>query len=50
MNDAVIEIRDVAKVYQMGDVKVHALRGVSLEIGKVNWWRSWGHQAPANRR
>jgi putative ABC transport system ATP-binding protein len=29
---ALIDIRDVTKVYQMGDVEVHALRGVSLTI------------------
>jgi putative ABC transport system ATP-binding protein len=34
MEQAVIEIRDVAKIYRMGDVEVHALRGVSLEIEK----------------
>jgi putative ABC transport system ATP-binding protein len=28
----VIEVRDVAKRYRMGDVEVHALRGVSLSI------------------
>jgi len=27
-----IEIEDITKVYQMGEVEVHALRGVSLEI------------------
>jgi len=27
-----IDIRDVTKVYRMGDVEVHALRGVSLQI------------------
>ena len=27
-----IDIRDVTKVYKMGDVEVHALRGVSLSI------------------
>jgi putative ABC transport system ATP-binding protein len=27
-----IRIKDIAKVYKMGDVEVHALRGVSLEI------------------
>lgn len=27
-----IQIEDVTKVYQMGDVQVHALRGVSLEV------------------
>jgi putative ABC transport system ATP-binding protein len=28
----VIEIKNVTKVYQMGEVEVHALRGVSLQI------------------
>jgi putative ABC transport system ATP-binding protein len=27
---AVLDVRDVTKVYQMGDVEVHALRGVTL--------------------
>ncbi len=30
----VIEIRDVTKVYQMGEIAVHALRSVSLEIAE----------------
>lgn len=34
MNDAVIITRDLTKVYQMGEMEVHALRGVSLEIQK----------------
>ena len=29
-----IEIRDVTKVYRMGEIAVHALRGVSLQIDK----------------
>jgi len=29
---ALIEIQDVTKIYQMGDVEVHALRGVSMTI------------------
>jgi putative ABC transport system ATP-binding protein len=29
---ALIDIRDVSKIYQMGDVEVHALRGISLTI------------------
>ncbi len=28
----VIEVRDVRKTYELGDISVHALRGVSLEI------------------
>ena len=31
-NGAVIDIRDVSKVYQMGEIQVHALRGVSLTV------------------
>lgn len=30
--NTVIEISNITKVYQMGDIKVHALRGVSLKI------------------
>jgi len=30
--DNVIEVRDITKVYQMGEVEVHALRGVSFNI------------------
>jgi putative ABC transport system ATP-binding protein len=32
MEQSLIEIRDITKVYQMGNVQVHALRGVSLSI------------------
>jgi putative ABC transport system ATP-binding protein len=31
--DAVLALRDVFKTYEMGDEKVHALSGVSLDIG-----------------
>jgi putative ABC transport system ATP-binding protein len=34
---SLIEIRDLTKVYQMGEVEVHALRGVSLEIEQGEW-------------
>lgn len=30
----VIEVRDIVKTYQMGEVEVHALRGVSFDIKK----------------
>jgi putative ABC transport system ATP-binding protein len=30
----VIELRDITKVYQMGEEKVHALRGVSIKVPK----------------
>ena len=32
-----IEIENVTKVYQMGEVQVHALRGVSLRIDPGEW-------------
>ena len=32
MSDAVIEVVDVTRTYRLGDVEVHALRGVSLRI------------------
>nr|HID14633.1 ABC transporter ATP-binding protein [Anaerolineae bacterium] len=32
MASPVIELRDITKVYQMGQVEVHALRSVSLEV------------------
>lgn len=31
-NDVVVDAREVTKVYTMGDIQVHALRGLSLEI------------------
>jgi putative ABC transport system ATP-binding protein len=34
MTSALIELRDVWKVYQLGDVSVTALAGVSLDIGR----------------
>ncbi len=33
-NDAVIRLDRVHKVYTMGDIEVHALRGVSLAVGR----------------
>jgi len=32
-----IEIENVTKIYQMGQVQVHALRGVSLRIERGEW-------------
>lgn len=34
MTDCVIETRDLKKVYQMGEIEVHALRGVSFCINR----------------
>jgi putative ABC transport system ATP-binding protein len=32
MNDYVVDARDLTKVYTMGDIEVHALRGLSVQI------------------
>ncbi len=32
MNDTIIELRNVWKIYQMGEVKVNALRGMNFEV------------------
>ena len=37
MAQGLIEIEDITKVYQMGEVQVHALRGVSLCIEQGEW-------------
>jgi putative ABC transport system ATP-binding protein len=34
METPVIELRDICKIYQMGEVKVHALRGASMNVDK----------------
>jgi putative ABC transport system ATP-binding protein len=34
VKDAVIRLERIHKVYHMGDIEVHALRGVTLEIGR----------------
>src|SRR5215469_11829411 len=31
-DEAVLQVQDVHKIYQLGETQVHALRGVSLEI------------------
>ena len=34
---SMIQIENITKVYQMGEVQVHALRGVSLQIAAGEW-------------
>jgi putative ABC transport system ATP-binding protein len=34
---SLIEVRELTKMYQMGEVQVHALRGVSLDIEEGEW-------------
>ena len=33
MSKPVVEMEEVSKTYELGDIKVHALRGVSFEVG-----------------
>ena len=45
-----IEVQDLTKVYGEGPAAVQALKGVSLPVGTVSSWPSWGLQDPANPR
>ena len=31
-DNRVIEVKDIHKIYDLGDIKVHALKGISLDI------------------
>jgi len=47
LDDWVIKTRDMTKVYKMGEVEVHALRGVTLNIARgevvaIMGDRAWG--------
>jgi putative ABC transport system ATP-binding protein len=39
----VIDLRDVRKTYQLGDIAVHALRGISLEVDHGEYVAIMGH-------
>ena len=45
---ALIELKDVTKIYRMGNVEVGALRGVSVNIEAGTWWPLWALPAPAS--
>ena len=49
-NDVVVRLEDVHKTYRTGEMEVHAVRGVSLEMRAANLSRSWARAARANRR
>jgi putative ABC transport system ATP-binding protein len=42
-NAPVIDVRDVHKTYQLGDIAVHALRGVSLRVPRGEYVAIMGH-------
>lgn len=43
MSEAIISARDLRKVYHVGDVDVHALRGVNLEVNRGEFLSIIGH-------
>jgi putative ABC transport system ATP-binding protein len=42
-NPPVIDVRDVCKTYRIGDIAVHALRGVSLRVDRGEYVAIMGH-------
>ena len=34
INESIIQVRELSKVYRQGDVDVHALRGANLEVAR----------------
>jgi len=50
-NSVVIVVEEVHKYYDLGETRVHALRGVSVEVSARRVRRDqWGPAAVANRR
>lgn len=43
MTESIISARDLKKVFRAGEVEVHALRGVNLEVGKGEFIAIVGH-------
>ena len=44
-----IDVKELTKIYQMGDVQVHALRGVTFTVTSVNLSRLWAPPAQENQ-
>ncbi len=49
---ALVEIRNVSKVYERGKQKVEVLHHIDLDIAKGDFFRAdrWARRAPARRR
>ena len=43
MNNVIISVRDLTKTFQVGDVEVHALRGVNLDVERGEFLSIVGH-------
>jgi len=48
-NDWVVNGRDLTKIYTMGDIEVHALRGLSVQIGRGEVVSIMGPPVPVNQ-
>ena len=49
MKEDVIRVEDLTKVYQMGEIEVHALRGVSFTVKQGEVLAIMDHRAQENR-
>ena len=47
--NTVIRVEDVHKYYELGETRVHALRGVSVEIHRSEFLAIMGASGSANR-
>jgi ABC-type lipoprotein export system ATPase subunit len=50
MSAPVIDVRNVAKTYRLGDVEIQALRGIDLKVEQGEFMALMGDWARANRR
>jgi ABC-type glutathione transport system ATPase component len=49
-NGAIVRLIDVHKTYRTGEMEVHAVRGVSIEIRRSEFVALMGPAVPENRR
>ena len=48
MEETLIELKDIYKIYEMGDEEVRANDGISLTINRGEFVAIWMYPAPAN--
>ena len=44
-----IDVRHLNKIYNLGEVKVHAVADVTLQIERGSFWPSWDRRARVNQ-